>query len=161
MATEPTRIRLGARTTVTAEEYRRLRDALGRGMNRQQLRSWSRANLGRGLSNAAIADLRAQRVTQQRTRERFERTARGSTPRGVVEVPSTGPKGFEVTGIVRIRTAAGVVLERRILYRTPVLGSRANIMTRLQSIAERIAAGDVDSSGAILSIQLVSITRYI
>lgn len=161
MADPTPTVRLGGRTSVTVEEFKRLRAALDRGLTRQQLRAWARENLGRGISNDAIRDLRSQRRQQQRNRQRFGRGPRRSTLRDVPRVETTGRKGWEVVGVATIRTVGGVTLERQINYRTGQNPTRDAIMRRLEAIARRIGMGDLDSGGQVIAVRLASITRYV
>jgi len=162
MADRPATVRLGGRTTVSIEEFQRLRAALDRGLNRQQLRAWARAELGRGISNDAIRELRSIRREGQAVARSVGRTARNKRPAAnrIPSVQSTGREHWQVIGVATIEISPTYVVERQIKFNVSVRPTRGWVEGRLRRIAERMAAGEVDSGGSIRSVAVTTIIHF-
>jgi len=159
--TAPSTVRLGGRTTVSTEDFRRLSSALNRGMTRQQLRAWSREHLGRGLSNDAVRELRSLARERRAAADALQRTGRGKRPdpRRLPTVQSSGPERFEVTAVAVI-SVQGRAVERQLTFTVRSLRARSSLEMRAADIAGRMAASDAGSGGSVLSVAVVSIVRF-
>jgi len=160
MAERPV-VRLGGRTTVTVEEFQRLRAALDRGMNRQQLRAFARTELGRGISNDAIRELRSIRRESRGIAGALRRTAPSKrVGRRIPSVQSTGREYWQVIAVARIEISPTYAIERQIQTNFSRRPRRHDVESRVNEIAANLAVGEIASSGVVRSVTITSIIRY-